>query len=197
MDGLKKIALLCLILTTYSLLSSCMSATSATMTGAEAVYNRNALKKTLNDHYITMKATRAIYIDTDKYKDTHVSVSTFNNVVLLAGEVNTPNQKTAIENIVKKIKGIDELHNLITTSHSSSALTRVSDSWITAKIRAKLIAMNDIDPSKIKVVTENGTVFLMGIIPHAEADIIIDIARTTDGVQSVVKIFSYLQVTKV
>jgi len=60
-----------------------------------------------------------------------------------------------------------------------------------------LIATNEIDPSQIKVITENGIVYLVGIVPPEQAEIAIDLARTTDGVQSVVKVFSYVHISKV
>jgi osmotically-inducible protein OsmY len=106
-------------------------------------------------------------------------------------------QRVQIENIVKKIPGVREIHDVVTLSTPSSALTRVSDTWITTKVKTKLIAMDDVDPSQIKVVTENGVVYLMGIVMPEQADIAVDLARTTQGVQSVVKVFSYIRISKV
>ncbi len=84
----------------------------------------------------------------------------------------------------------------LSISAPSSALTRASDSWITTKIKAKLIAMNEIDPGAIKVVTENGTVYLMGIVTPDQADIAFDLAESTEGVQEVIKHFYYMYITK-
>jgi osmotically-inducible protein OsmY len=179
---------------TVGILQGCLN--SAVTAGAQAVYRRHSIQSTINDQYITAKAERAIYLDTNRFKDTRVSVSTFNNVVLISGQVHTELQKMEIERIVKKISGTDKIYDLVTISSPTSALIQVSDSWITTKIKAKLIAMNDIDPSQIKVITENGVVYLMGIIPRDQADIAVDLARSTEGVQSVVKIFYYLTITK-
>lgn len=194
MDAVKNIVSLCLILSLCWLIEGC--AANAAITGAQAVYNRHSIKNNLNDHYIALKAERDIYLDSNRFKNTNVTVASFNGVVLIAGQVPHPEQRKEVAQIVKKIPGINELHNLLSVSTPTSALTRVSDTWITAKIKSKLIATNEIDPDTIKVVTENGTVYLMGIIPHEQADIAIDLARTTDGVQSVVKIFSYLYISK-
>ncbi len=167
------------------------------VTGAQAVYSRHNLQATFKDQYITAKAERTIYLDTNRFKNTRVSVSAFNGIVLITGQVQTAAQKLEIERIVKNIADAKEIHNLVTISNPTSSIIQVSDSWITAKIKSKLIATIDIDPSQIKVVTENGTVYLMGIVPHDQADIAVDIARTTEGVQSVVKIFYYINISKV
>jgi osmotically-inducible protein OsmY len=186
---------------THSVLLFCLVGTlqgcmDAAVTGAQAVYSRHSIQSSLSDQYIMMKAERTIYVDTDRFQDTNVSVSSFNGVVLITGQVNSKAERVEIENIVKKIPGVKEIHNVVTLSNRSSALTRMSDTWITTKIKTKLIAMNDIDPSQIKVVTENGVVYLIGIVPPEQADIAVDLARTTEGVQSVVKVFSYLRISK-
>ena len=115
----------------------------------------------------------------------------------MTGQIPTKEESDAIESIVRQIPNLKEVYNLTSISQPASVLTQASDSWITTKIKAKLIASNDLDPSKIKVVTENGTVYLIGIVPHEEADVAIQLARTTDGVQNVVKVFSYLTISKV
>ena len=73
-----------------------------------------------------------------------------------------------------------------------SATQMAKDTWITTVIKSKMIASNDIDPNKIKVVTENGMVYLLGIVPRKQADIATWLARNTDGVKSVVRIFYYV-----
>ena len=143
-----------------------------------------------------MKADRSIYLDTDKFQDTNVAVASFNGVVLLAGQVKSRTQATEIQQNVKQIDGVNEIHNLITVSAPTSSMTRISDAWITAKIKTKLIAAKEIDPSEIKVVTENGTVYLMGTVRPSQAEDAIYLARTTDGVQQVVKMFSYIKISK-
>lgn len=166
------------------------------ISSAQAVYDRNNIQKKLDDNYTTMQAYREIYLKTDEYKDTHVAISTFNDSIIITGQTPQLQQKQQITHLVKNLAGEKKVYNFAELASPSSALTRASDTWITSKIKAKLIATNNIDPSKIKVVTENGTVFLMGIVPREDAETAIDIAQNTSGVQSVVKIFSYLEITK-
>ncbi len=176
------------------LLTGCMN---AAFSGAQVVYDHHNIQSSLNDQYIAMKAERTIYLDTTRFQNTNVSVSSFNGIVLMTGQVENKEQRAEIEKIVKNIPGVKEIHNVITVSTPTSPLTRVSDTWITTKVKSKLIAMNDIDPSQIKVITENGVVYLMGIVPPEQAEIAVDVARTTEGAQRVVKVFSYIHISKV
>lgn len=179
------------------LFCSCSSVTTVATSGAQAVYNRHSIKETLNDHYITMQAYKKIYNDDNpRFKNTSVGISTFHGEVLLTGEIPDKNDRKEIENLVHEVHGIKKVYNLTQISPPLSALKQASDAWITTKIRTKLLAMDEVDPSQIKVITENGTVFLMGIVPPEQAEATIQMARTTNGVQNVVKIFSYLRISK-
>lgn len=176
-------------------LQSCTPLGVAT-TGIQAVYDHHNLQKKFNDNCITMQAYNKIYRETNNYQDANISIATFNREVLLTGNITNNVQKKEIEQKIASIEGVEKVYNRISISPPTSTLIHVSDSWITAKIKSKLIAMQDIDPSQIKVVTENGTVYLMGIVPYEQADTAIELARSTDGVQNVVKIFSYLRICK-
>lgn len=184
------------ILVTSAFISSCMMGGIA-VSGAQAVYERHSIQKKLDDNYTSMQAYRAIYLDTDKYKNTHVSIATYNDSIIITGQTPELGQKKEITQLIKNIASDRKVYNFAEIASPSSVLTRASDTWITSKIKAKMIATNNIDPTKIKVVTENGTVFLMGIVPREDADTAVDIAQNTSGVQSIVKIFSYLEIAKV
>ena len=105
-------------------------------------------------------------------------------------------KKTQLGELVQKIDGVQQVHNYVAISGSASALSRAADTWLTTKVKSKIIASGDIDATRIKVVTERGTVYLMGTLTPDEADAAVDIASTTDGVTSVVKLFSYMKITK-
>jgi len=189
----KKWVVLSLFLLSLVSLQGCVN---ATVSSAQAVYNRQNIQKTMNDQYITMQASHTLYDDTDRFKHTNISIATFNRVVLLTGQVPEPWQRAAVGKIVKNIPNVEEIYNQLTIAQPSSSLTTASDTWITTKIKSQFILSEDIDPSQIKVVTENGTVYLMGMIFPSQAKEAIEIARTTDGVQNVVKIFTYLKMSK-
>lgn len=182
-----------LVLLITGFLQGCLNVATS---GAEVVYNRHSIQKNINNQYITMQAYQALYMKTDEFKNANIAISSYNNEVLLAGQVPAAWQKAKAEEIVKKIPDVDNVYNLISIESPSSTLTRVSDAWITTKVKTKLMASNDIDASKIKVVTENGAVYLMGILLPEEADAAVDLARNTEGVQKVVKMFSYVSISK-
>ncbi len=188
-----KIYRLSLIVMAILCLSGCLNMAT---TGAEAVYNRRSLQKNFTDQYITMQAYQSLYMKTDQFKDTNISISTYNGEVLLAGQVPHRWQKEKAERLIKQIPDVKRVYNLVIIQSPSSTLTKVSDTWITTKVKTKLLASNDLDATKVKVVTENGVVYLMGILLPEEADAAVDLARNTDGVQSVVKIFSYVNISK-
>lgn len=192
-NGVKKSIYLLLLLTAFSCLQGCVNVAT---TGAQAVYNRHSLEKNFSDQYTTMRAFQALNYKTDEFKDCNISITTYNKEVLLAGQAPSEWQKLKAAQIVKSIPNIDEVHNLIKISSPSSTLTRISDAWLTTKVKAKLIASDDLDATQIKVVTENGTVYLMGILKPDEADAAVELASNTDGVLNVVKLFSYMRITK-
>jgi len=183
---------LLLLLVCFSLLQSCAD---IAMTGAQAIYNRHSIQKNLHDQYITLQASKTIDVNRKIFRDTNISVATFHGEVLLAGQVPKVWQRAEIEKQVRAIPDIKKVYNLITIAAPSSTLKRISDTWITAKLKAKLLASNEVDGSQVKVVTENGTVYLMGILQPEEAQAAVELASHTAGVERVVKVFSYLHIS--
>lgn len=177
-------------------ISSLIACTNVAMTSASAVYNRHGIEKNVRDQYLTMQAFKSLKVKSDEFKNANISVATFHDEVLLAGQVPEAWQKEKADAIVKKIPGVLKTYNQLQVGSPSSSLTRVSDAWITAKIKTKMLASDDIDSSQIKVITENGNVYLMGTLLPEEADAAVEMARTTSGVRSVVKVFSYITISK-
>jgi osmotically-inducible protein OsmY len=188
---------LLIILAFACLIQSCMSAAiSGVSTGAQAAYNQHNLKNSFRNQSICMKVDHAIHWQTTAYKDSRVSVSTFNNIVLLTGQVPDTALRNNLLVIAKSVPGVTKVYNLTTVSSPTSSLVQISDSWITTKIKSQMIAEEDIDPSQIKVLTENGTVYLIGTVFPNQGALATEIARSTSGVENVVRIFSYLHVNK-
>lgn len=178
---------------TICCLQACMNVAT---TGVQAVYNQHSLKKSLNDQVINMQAFQALHHRSDQFQNANITVTTYNGEVLLAGQVPQAWQKARAEKLIKAIPNVKEVYNLVVVSSPSSTLTRMSDAWITAKVKAKLIASEDVDATQVKVVTENGTVFLMGTLLPDQAEAAVDLASDTFGVLSVVKVFSYITISK-
>lgn len=154
------------------------------------VYDHRTISNTVQDNDLGMSISEKLN-GSPMLKDSHISATVFNRVVLLTGEAPTPAARQEAENLARTVPNIGKIYNQITIQGPTSSLTRTSDSWITTKIKAQMLTVEDLKSSSIKVVTENGTVFLMGIVTKEQADTSVDIARQVSGVQKVIKIFQY------
>ncbi|WP_339898755.1 BON domain-containing protein [uncultured Gilvimarinus sp.] len=121
-----------------------------------------------------------------------VSVHSFNAVVLLVGQVPTNEARELAGNTVRKMPNVRQVHNELQVQAPISLLAGANDSWLSTKIRSKLLTNRDIESGRVQIVTENNTVFLMGLVTRAEAETVTDIARHTGGVQKVVRVFEYI-----
>lgn len=189
MCSLKRYA--ALVIAMAGMISGCMSVATS---GAQAIYNHKSLQENAHDQYVTVRAYQAL--DSDQFKKANIGISTLNRVVLLTGEVSQAWQKKEAERLVRRIAGVDDVYNWIKVEEPASQFDHLNDSWLTAKVKTKLIASADLDATKIKVITEKGTVYLMGFLKPDEAEEAAQTASHTDGVQKVVKIFSYIKISK-
>ncbi|HJV83327.1 BON domain-containing protein [Noviherbaspirillum sp.] len=122
----------------------------------------------------------------------HVNVASFNRKVLLTGEVRDEAMKAAVEREVGSIEGVQSIVNELEVGGVSSFTSRSNDSLITGKVKASFVDAKDIYANSIKVVTERGTVYLMGRVTQREGRIAADVARGVSGVHKVVKVFDYI-----
>ena len=116
----------------------------------------------------------------------------FNRRVLLTGEVRDEAMKNAVEREVRNIEGVESVANELIIAGPASYTSRSNDALLTAKVKASLVDMKTISAASFKVVTENGTVFLMGRVTQREGTVAADVARGVGGVQKVVKLFDYI-----
>jgi osmotically-inducible protein OsmY len=121
----------------------------------------------------------------------HVNATSYNGIVLLTGEVPTPELKAQVEQIARTTPKVRRVDDELAVGAVTSIGARSNDSYITSKVKARLVEANKVPANLIKVVTERQIVYLMGIVSHAEGDAAGQIAATTSGVQRVVKVFEY------
>jgi osmotically-inducible protein OsmY len=122
---------------------------------------------------------------------THLNITSFNRTALISGEVFSEAQKTGIEEIVRRNRLVRNVHNELAQLPVASLAAVSADSALTARVKARLVESRDVSATHIKVVTERRIVYLMGIVSRAEADAATEVARTTSGVQRVVRLFEY------
>jgi osmotically-inducible protein OsmY len=173
-------------------LQGCFVAGAAAGAAAIAVvYDHRNISNILRDTDIANRISAGINKVPALRKECHIEVTVFNRVVLLSGETPNPAYKQQAGEIARSIPEVTRVYNQLTVQGPTSSLIRTSDSWITAKIKTEMLADEDLKSGSIKVVTDNGVVYLMGIVKREQADIAVDIARQVSGVQKVVKIFQY------
>ena len=159
-------------------------------TGALMAADRRTTGTYIEDEGIEDKATNLIGT---KYKDTvHVNVTSFNRHVLVTGEAPNEEAKADIAKIVESVANVKAVSNELVVSGNTGLTSRSGDSIITGDVKLRFLNNKVFQPDHVKVITENGVVFLMGLVYHKEADAATDIASTTKGVQRVVRVFEYL-----
>ncbi len=159
-------------------------------TGAVMATDRRTTGSFIDDESIEIKASAAIAKD-DSLKDAHINVTSVNGVVLLTGEVPTEAQRARILEHVREVPRVRRTVNEIRISPPTAYSARFSDSWLTTKVRSKMTGDDKLDSLQIKVVTENGVVYLLGLAKKSEGERAAELASQVGGVQKVVKLFEY------
>jgi osmotically-inducible protein OsmY len=177
-----------LVLVTALLLAGCPVAILGGGAAAiGAIEDRRTSGTMIDDDGIETRARRALR---ERYGDnTHVNITSFNRSVLLTGEVPEEARRAEIEKIVQGLGNVRSVTNDLQVGVPSSLGARTNDSLITTKVKGRLLDSNKVNPIHVKVVTEAGVVYLLGIVTEREATDAVDVARTTGGVIKVVRIF--------
>lgn len=130
------------------------------------------------------------------FRAAHVNATSYNRKVLLTGEAPTEDMKKAIEDAVKAMPEVKSVVNELVVAGNSSMTSRGNDSLITSNVKTRMVGNGKFSTNHVKVVTEAGVVFLMGIVTQAEGEAAVEIARSTSGVARVVKVFEYVELNK-
>ena len=168
-------------------------AATGTAAGAVVTQDRRSAGTMVDDEIIELKVRAAIQADERLANQTHVSVTSFNGIVLLTGEAPGESLRSRVVEIARGVPKVRSVQNEVALQAPSSLLARAGDSVVTGKVKTALLANDALRGIQVKVVTERGTVYLMGLLRQAEADRATDIARRVAGVQRVVKVLEYIQ----
>lgn len=166
----------------------------AAATGS-ALHSRRTVGSFVDDEAIELKTMVALHEQKDLSDQTHINITSYNGVVLMSGQAPTQALSQQAEAIVAKTEKVRLVHNELAIAAPNSLITRSSDSLITAKVKTALFSIKgieDFDPTRVKVVTEDGVVYLMGMVYRNEADAVGAQAREVSGVEKIVKLFEYL-----
>ena len=166
----------------------------AAATGGAVVYSRRSAGTFVDDENIELKTRLAVLEEKELNRQIHINIISYNGIVLMVGQAPTEALRSQAEAIVSKTQKVRMVHNEMSIAAPSSLMSRSSDTVITGKVKTKILGVtgeDDNDGLRTKVVTENGVVYLMGMLSHAEADAITNVTRQVGGVQKVVKLFEY------
>lgn len=191
MQKLKLTLTLAALITALPMLQACVPAViGGAAVGVMSAYDRRSTGVQTDDETTEWKAAQAI---PEKYKAlSHVNFTAYNHRVLITGEVPDEEAKSIIGQQTRQVAGVTEVFNELNVAPAAAFGNRSNDSYITSKLKARLVDSNQLSANHIKVVTESRVAYLMGIVNEREAKVAVAIARTTDGVRKVVNVLEIL-----
>ena len=176
------------LITALPLLQGCVPAVigAGAAAGVMTAHDRRSTGAQADDEGLEWKAAQQV---PDAYKENaHVNFTAFNRRLLITGEVPSEEARNAIGERVGKLEGVKEVFNETVVGAASSLSSRTNDSYVTSKVKARLVDEKTISANHIKVVTEAGVVYLMGIVTEREGKVAVAVTRTTAGVRKVVNL---------
>lgn len=192
---MKKLFLLFLLLNSL-LIVACSSVTTNpdNVTEQKSKPDRRSHEVISTDKIIETEAAAELNSDDEITSQSHITINAYNGAILISGETANEALKNKIVSIVQVIPNVTLIHDNLLIEPPSDANSRANDQLITDTIKTALSqikSLPDFDPAMIKVVTENGTVFLMGIVRRDEGAIVIKITRLQPGVKQIITLFEY------
>ncbi|OBW96178.1 division/outer membrane stress-associated lipid-binding lipoprotein [Gallibacterium anatis] len=146
----------------------------------------------IDDQTLELRVADALRKDKQLNEQAHISTVVYNGRALLVGEVPSADLKEVAVNLARGVKDIADVYDEIQIGEKVSFMQASKDTWITTEVKSKLFVNGNVKASDVKVVTENGVVYLIGRVTQSQAAAAVDVARQVNGVRKVVKVFTYL-----
>ncbi|WP_432463805.1 MULTISPECIES: division/outer membrane stress-associated lipid-binding lipoprotein [unclassified Agarivorans] len=156
---------------------------------AGAATDRRTIGTQIDDQTIELQTLSALGKSEKIWQESKLSIVSLSGRVLIVGQTPSQENYNQITQIVRATEGVQEVLNEVRIKDPVSLSTRSNDAWITTKIKLKIYGDNELAPGKIKVITEDSEVFLIGFVTEQEQSLAINIARNEAGVSKVVKLF--------
>lgn len=176
-----------------STLSGCVTAAIAVVAigTVDILHDRRTVGEYVDDGSIELTAKNYLLSRKEVRASAHVKPDSWNGILLLSGEIDDPQIKQDIVAFMNNIQGVRQVVDETTITGKTALLTRTNDTWITSKVKSRLLIKTGLDSNRVKVITTRGTVYLMGIVTREEANTATDLTREVRGVARVVKVFEY------
>lgn len=174
------------------LLPACVPIIVATGTAATLIsaHDRRTTGTQADDETSEWKGSNRL--PAEYRENAHVNFTAFNRRLLVSGEVPSDDARQAIGAMANKIEGVRQVHNELLVMPAASLASRSNDALISSRFRARLLDNDQVSANHIKALTENGTLFLMGLVSEHEALAAVLVARTTAGVRKVVNLLEIM-----
>lgn len=175
------------------IVSGCVAAAvgAVAVTAVDIIHDRRTVGEYVDDGAIETKMRAFLVSSSSLRKNAHVSNTSWNGILLLTGEVSNESIKQQIIAKANNIDGVRQVVDETRVAGKTGFLSRTSDTWVTGKVKGKMVAKMGARANRIKVISEHGNVYLMGIVTKSEAEEATNIARSVRGVVRVVKVFEY------
>jgi osmotically-inducible protein OsmY len=181
------------IVTACALLSACLAAVgAATVVGIDVTHDRRSVGSYIDDNTVELKIRQRLFTEESLKKTTNISVTSMNGVVLLTGQTPSESQRQTALAIARSFDEVKQVVNEIQIAGKAGLGSQMNDAGLTAKVKTRLFQANNLDATRVKVVSEDRSVYLMGLITETEANSAVQAAREVKGVRRVVKVFEYL-----
>lgn len=183
-----------LAITCLVLLNGCVTALIAgvAITTVDIIHDRRTAGEYVDDNTIELTAQNYLISTPEIRAATHVKPTSWNGILLITGEIDDEDIKRDLIDKFKRIDGVRQLVDESTITGKTALLSRTNDTWITTKVKSRLLLKTGLDANRVKVVTTRGSVYLMGIVTQDEANRATELTRTVKGVARVVKVFEYI-----
>jgi osmotically-inducible protein OsmY len=156
--------------------------------GASVYWDDNKIERDING----ILGIGGAISDQKEIQNENVSVTVFNGIVLLTGEVPDQRDIDRILDLAKAHKGSQQVINRLELAGKTNFTSRANDGWITTRVKTAMTTSGALDPTRVKVVTERANVYLMGLVTRAEAQAAVEVTRSVPGVVRVIKVFEYI-----
>jgi osmotically-inducible protein OsmY len=183
-----------LVIGVAALLQGCVTAAVIGVVGGgvSVVNDNRTLSNQIDDTKIEFAAHSALENAVGLADNTNLQVVSVNSKVLVVGQApNTHLRDLAIKTL-NSLVGVEQVYDQIRIGNITSFTTTSNDMWLTSKVKTALFSSNSLTATQIKVVTENGEVFLMGLVNSSQANAAVEAARNINGVSRVFKMFEYV-----
>ncbi|TVO74893.1 BON domain-containing protein [Sedimenticola selenatireducens] len=177
------------------LLQGCATAVvGGAATGASVIHDRRSAGTILDDKTITIKIMNELLQQPELREHSSMSASAYNHLVLLTGQAESESYRSQFEQIASNTPMVKRTINEVQVGPNATLTQQSKDTWITSKAKIELfnIDLPGFDPTRVKVITEKGVVYLMGMVTPEESTAVVEKIRYLDGVVKVVKVFEYL-----